>query len=85
MSETIQSRSSATAADKQDARGLRLSQVITVLVVLVALITGSIVAVADYRLAAGELNRAVEDKLLALMEARRVAIIDYLASIRRDL
>ena len=85
MSETIQRRSSATAADKQDARGLRLSQVITVLVVLVALITGSIVAVADYRLAAGELNRAVEDKLLALMEARRVAIIDYLASIRRDL
>lgn len=65
--------------------GVRLSQKVTVLVILVALIAGSVVAVADYRMAAGELRQAVEDKLLALLEARRAAIIDYLASIRRDL
>ena len=66
-------------------RGLRLSQKITVLIVLVALISGSVVGIADFRLAAGELRQSVEDKLLALLEARRAAIIDYLASIRRDL
>jgi len=70
---------------KKRFRRLRLSQKITALVVLVALISGSVVAIADYRLAAGELRQSVEDKLLALLEARRAAIIDYLASIRRDL
>jgi PAS domain S-box-containing protein len=81
---TINSPSSATEG-KQRFRGMRLSQKITVLVVLVALISGSVVAIADYRLAAGELRQSVEEKLLALLETRRAAIIDYLASIRRDL
>ena len=76
---------SGTPEEGQRLHGLRLSQKITILVVLVALIAGSVVAVADYRMAAGELRQAVEDKLLALLEARRAAIIDYLGSIRRDL
>ncbi len=85
MNDPTQSGSSSAPEGSRRARGLRLSQTITVLVVLVALVTGSVVAVADYRLAAGELRQAVEEKLLALLEARRAAIIDYLASIRRDL
>lgn len=78
-------RRPGVADQEQRLHGFRLSQKITILVVLVALIAGSVVAVADYRLAAGELRQAVEEKLLALLEARRAAIIDYLGSIRRDL
>lgn len=85
MTETMQSDFPPAPEENRRVHGLRLSQVITVLVVLVALVTGSIVAVADYRMAAGELRQAVEEKMLALLEGRRVAIIDYLASIRRDL
>ncbi len=85
MSEQTNIKSSSTAKEKRRFRSLRLSQKITLLVVLVALLSGSVVAVADYRLAAGELRQSVEEKLLALLEARRAAIIDYLASIRRDL
>lgn len=85
MNKSMQTGSSPAPDGNRRVRGLRLSQTITVLVVLVALIAGSIVAVADYRLAAGELRQAVEEKLLALLEARRAAIIDYLATIRRDL
>lgn len=85
MNESMQTGSPPAPDGNRRVRGLRLSQTITVLVVLVALVAGSIVAVADYRLAAGELHQAVEEKLLALLEARRAAIIDYLASIRRDL
>lgn len=85
MSEQTNINSSSTSKEKQRFRGLRLSQKITLLVVLVALLSGSVVAVADYRLAAGELRQSVEEKLLALLEARRATIIDYLASIRRDL
>jgi PAS domain S-box-containing protein len=65
--------------------GLRLSHKITALVVLVALMAGTVVAVADYRLAAAELRRSAEEKLMALLEARRAAVSDYLASIRLDL
>ena len=85
MNESTQSGSSTAPDGKLRFRGLRLSQMITVLVVLVALIAGSVVAIADYRLAAGELRQAVEEKLLALLEARQAAIIDYLASLRLTL
>ena len=85
MNETMQTDSSPAPEENRRVHGLRLSQIITMLVVLVALVTGSIVASADYRMAAGELRQAVEGKLQALLEGRRVAIIDYLASIRRDL
>jgi PAS domain S-box-containing protein len=85
MSESTNNNAPPAPEGKQRFRGLRLSQKITVLIVLVALISGSVVAVADYRLAAGELRQSVEEKLLALLEARRAAIIDSLASIRRDL
>ena len=85
MNESTQTGSPAAPEGNRRAPGLRLSQTITVLVVLVALVAGGVVAAVDYRLAAGELRQAVEEKLLALLEARRAAIIDYLATIRRDL
>ena len=64
---------------------LNLSQKIPLLVAAAALVSGAVVAVADYRQAATELNLAAEKTLVALLDARRVAIVDYLASIRRDL
>jgi two-component system NtrC family sensor kinase len=62
-----------------------LSQKIPFLVVAAALVSGAVVAAADYRQAATELSLATEKNLVALLDARRVAIVDYLASIRRDL
>ncbi|MDH3231736.1 MAG: PAS-domain containing protein, partial [Alphaproteobacteria bacterium] len=50
-----------------------------------ALVSGAVVAIADYRQAATELSLSAEKNLVALLDARRVAIVDYLASIRRDL
>ena len=64
---------------------LNLSQKIPFLVVAAALASGAVVAVADYQQAATELSLSAEKNLVALLDARRVAIVDYLASIRRDL
>jgi two-component system NtrC family sensor kinase len=64
---------------------LNLSQKIPFLVVAAALVSGAVVAVADYQQAATELSLSAEKNLVALLDARRVAIVDYLASIRRDL
>ncbi|MBF0336018.1 MAG: hypothetical protein HQL40_20680, partial [Alphaproteobacteria bacterium] len=64
---------------------LRLSQKIPLLVLMAAVVSGLAVAFADYDHAARELRQAAESKLAALLEARRVAIDDHLASIRRDL
>lgn len=65
--------------------GVKLSHKISLLVVAMALASGTVVAVADYRQAAAELRESVEAKLSSLLDSRRAAIIDYLASIRRDL
>lgn len=72
---------------REIAAGLQwnLAHKISALVVAAALASGTVVAIADYRQAADELRRSGETRLLALMDARRVAIVDYLASIRRDL
>ncbi len=73
------------AVVRRPPRRLNLSQKIPFLVVMAALVSGAVVAVADYRQAARELNRSAEKNLTALLDARRFAIVDYLASIRRDL
>jgi PAS domain S-box-containing protein len=64
---------------------LRLSLKIPLLVVGAALAAGLAVALVDYSQTSRELRRAVEDKLQALLEARTIAISDYLSSIQRDL
>jgi len=64
---------------------LNLAQKIPLLVVAAALVSGTIVAIADYRQAAAELSRTAEQNLIAHLDARRLALVDYLASLRRDL
>src|SRR5438067_13478432 len=64
---------------------LKLSLKIPLLVVAAALAAGLAVALVDYGQASRELRRAVEDKLSALLQARTIAISDYLSSIQRDL
>ncbi|UCH74824.1 MAG: PAS domain S-box protein [Rhodospirillales bacterium] len=64
---------------------LNLSQKIPLLVVTAALVSGAVVAFADYRQAATELRRSAESNLTAHLDARRFALVDYLASLRRDL
>src|SRR5262245_58186150 len=64
---------------------LKLSLKIPVLVVAAALAAGLLVALADYGQASRELRLAVEAKLSALLDARAIAISDYLSSIQRDL
>ena len=73
------------ARERKPEFGLKLAHKISLLVVAAALVSGAVVAIADYRLAASELRESVEAKLLSLMDARRIAIADYLTSIRRDL
>jgi len=46
---------------------------------------GTVVAIADYKHAETELSQSAEKTLTSLVEARRAAIVDHLASIRRDL
>jgi len=75
-----------TGAPRREGRlRLKLAHKIPLLVVAAALVSGTVVAIADYRHAADELRGAAEARLSALLEARRVAIGDYLDSIRRDL
>lgn len=62
-----------------------LSKKIPFLVAVAALAAGAVVAVADYRHAATELSHSAEKVVTSLLYARRVAIVDYLASLRRDL
>jgi len=64
---------------------LKLWLTIPLLVIAAAVVTGLAVAVADYSQASREVRLAVEDKLLALLQARTIAISDYLSSIQRDL
>lgn len=63
----------------------KLSQKIPLLVVAAALASGVTVAIADYRQAAAELSRSAEQNLISHLDARRLALVDYLASIRREL
>jgi len=65
--------------------GMRLVFKIPLIVVAAALVSGFVVSATDYNRAAMELRRTAEAKLSALLDARRVAIDDYLESIRRDL
>ena len=62
-----------------------LAHKISLLVVAAALATGIAVASDNYVRAADDLRAQAGNGLSALLEARRVAIEDYLASIRRDL
>src|SRR5579871_1841843 len=64
---------------------LRLSLRVLLLVVGAALSAGLAVAAVGYVQASDELRRAAEDKLQALLQARTIAIRDYLSSIQRDL
>lgn len=64
---------------------LKLAQKIPLLVVLATLVTGLVVAYADYDRAARELAAAAEDRLGALLESRRLALEEYLETLRRDL
>jgi PAS domain S-box-containing protein len=64
---------------------LKLSLKIPLLVVAAALGAGLAVALVDYGQASRELRRGVEEKLSALLQARTIAIADYLSSIQRDL
>ncbi len=73
------------AAPRRPRLRLNLSQKIPILVVMAALVSGAVVAVADYQQAAAELSRSAETNLIAHLDARRFAIVEYLASIRRDL
>ncbi len=92
MNDSIQNSSRAASSDsgleappRRPRLRLNLSHKILFLVVAAALVSGAVVAVADYRQAATELSVSAEKNLVALLDARRVAIVDYLASIRRDL
>ena len=64
---------------------MRLSRRIPLIVIAAALVAGAATVALDYVYAAHELRRAAETKLTALLEARRIAVSEYLASIRRDL
>lgn len=64
---------------------LKLAQKIPLLVVLATLVTGLVVAYADYDRAARELSTAAEERLEALLESRRLALEEYLDTLRRDL
>src|SRR5947209_19766497 len=64
---------------------LRLSLKVLLLVIGAALSAGLAVAAVGYVQASQELRRAAEDKLQALLQARTIAIRDYLSSIQRDL
>ena len=70
---------------KRPNTSVKLWLTIPLLVIAAAVIAGLAVAVADYTQASSELRRATEDKLLALLQARTIAISDYLFSIQRDL
>jgi PAS domain S-box-containing protein len=64
---------------------VKLWLTIPLLVIAAAVVTGLAVALADYTQASRALRSAAEDKLLALLQARTIAISDYLTSIQRDL
>ena len=64
---------------------LRISQKLPLFIVGVALVTALAIGTANYMSAAKEMETAANDKLLALMEARRQALSDYLASIEQDI
>ena len=76
---------SATPSGPPRRASVKLWLTIPLLVIAAAVVTGLAVAVADYTQASRELRRGVEDKLLALLQARTIAISDYLSSIQRDL
>jgi PAS domain S-box-containing protein len=76
---------SATPSGPPRRASVKLWLTIPLLVIAAAVVTGLAVAVADYTQASRELRRGFEDKLLALLQARTIAISDYLSSIQRDL
>src|SRR3954466_5215473 len=64
---------------------LKLSVKISLLVVAAALAASLAIAAVAYSEASQELRLAAESKLLALLQARTMAVRDYLHSIQRDL
>ncbi len=64
---------------------LRISHKLPLIVAAAAIISAATTGIASYFIAAGDLHEAAETKLMALAEARRAALTDYLDSIEQDL
>lgn len=63
----------------------RLQVVIPSIIVVIAVLATAVAGIASYVIGRDALNREATGKLVALAEARRSALSDYLESIRQDL
>ena len=64
---------------------LRISHKLPLFIVGAALVTALAIGTGNYMTAAREMEAAANEKLVALMESRRQALSDYLASIEQDM
>ena len=66
-------------------KSLKISQKLPLMIVASALISCVAVGTLSYVISANALHASAENKLSALLDARRQALTDYLASIRQDM